>query len=61
MDTPVAELDQGEDDMPPTDRPNRCNLADLFVDMPPFDLNLLFEDDFTVSAETRDDSTAAES
>ena len=43
MSTPVAELEQeGGDDMPPADRPNMCKLADVFVDMPPFDLNLLF-------------------
>ena len=50
--TPVAELEDEEDDLPPTERPNRCKLADLFVDMPPFDLNMLFEDDFTLREDT---------
>lgn len=51
LNTPVAELgeEDEENDAPPSERPKRCKLADLFVDMPPFDLELLFEDDFTVN------------
>ena len=33
---------------------NKCKLADLFVDMPAFDLNLLFEDDLSVVPDVED-------
>ena len=33
---------------------NKCNLADLFVDMPAFDLKLLFEDDLSVVPDVED-------
>ncbi|KAL3159072.1 hypothetical protein ABBQ32_011070 [Trebouxia sp. C0010 RCD-2024] len=51
LNTPVAELgeEDEENDAPPTERPKRCKLADLFVGMPLFDLEMLFEDDFTVN------------
>lgn len=47
--TSVARLDTAPEEE--EEPPNRCMLADLFVDMPPFDLNMLFEEDLTVTAD----------
>ena len=51
MNTLVAELGQEDAESEAlTDRPNRCKLADLFVNMPAFEM--LFDDDFTVTDNT---------
>ena len=41
----VDEDEEDDDDYEDTSTDKRCSIAALFVNMPKYDLNLLFEDD----------------
>jgi hypothetical protein len=41
----VQEDEEDDDDYANTSSSKRCSIAELFIGMPEYDLNLLFEDD----------------